>query len=108
VFDKVEVVNFEDFDANTFGKNENELTIVCTATHYEGEPCDNSAKFHSWVKQLKKSGERSAFKNMLFTIFGLGDTSYEKFNAVGKLYDQLFADLGGKRVAPMGEGNSEN
>ena len=48
------MVNFEDFDENSFGKNKDELNIVCVATHYEGEPCDNTAKFYKWVKDLKK------------------------------------------------------
>lgn len=46
VFDNIEVINFEDFDAKTFGKSKEVLNIMCVATHYEGEPCDNTARFY--------------------------------------------------------------
>ena len=80
------------------------MTLVCVATHYEGEPCDNTVKFHKWVKSLKTK----PFSNLKFSIFGLGDTAYEQFNAMGKLFDTKFEALGGTRVWDMGVGNSDN
>lgn len=41
-------------------------------------------------------------------MFGLGDTAYEHFNAVGKFLDQTLEKMGGQRVWRFGEGNSEN
>ena len=84
------MVNFEDYDESTFGKSQDELSIVCVATHYEGEPCDNTAKFYKWVKDLKKQNEKTAFENMRYTVFGLGDTAYEQFNAMGIFFDKAF------------------
>ena len=77
------------------------------ATHYEGEPCDNTAEFYKWVKDLKKSNDTKAFQNLNYTVFGLGDTAYEHFNAMGRYFDKIFGNLGAKRVHQMGEGNSE-
>jgi len=105
VFDETRVVNFEDFDKDTFGKYANEINVVCVATHYEGEPCDNTAAFYKWIKQMKKDAKR--LNQLRFTVFGLGDTQYEQFNAMGKYFDQTFQDLKGIRLYKMGEGNSE-
>ena len=44
---------------------------------------------------------------MKFTIFGLGDTSYEQFNEMGIQFDKKFEELGGERVFAMGSGNAE-
>ena len=100
-------MNFEDFNKETFGQEPDAITIVCVATHYEGEPCDNTADFVEWLKELKKQKQR-LFSNFKFTIFGLGDTVYENFNAMGKLFDQQFEAMGGTRIYPAGTGNSEN
>ena len=44
---------------------------------------------------------------MDFAVFGLGDTVYENFNAIGKYVDSVFAEMGGSRLVEMGVGNSE-
>ena len=44
---------------------------------------------------------------MRFTIFGLGDTSYEQYNEMGKQFDQMFEQLGGIRAFDMACGNAE-
>ena len=51
--------------------------IVVVATHYEGDPCDNTKKFTKWIKELMKTKENEEFKGIKYVIFGLGDTSYE-------------------------------
>ena len=90
VFENIQVVNFEDFDEKTFGKNKDELNIVCVATHYEGEPCDNTAKFYKWIKDLKKANDKTVLNDLNYTIFGLGDTAYDKFNEMGRYFDKVF------------------
>ena len=44
---------------------------------------------------------------MKFSIFGLGDTSYEQYNEMGKEFDAGFEELGGQRVHEMACGNAE-
>lgn len=44
---------------------------------------------------------------MKFVAFGLGDTSYEQFNAMGKYFNSTFEELGGERIYKYGEGNAE-
>jgi NADPH-ferrihemoprotein reductase len=45
---------------------------------------------------------------MKFTIFGLGDTSYEQYNEMGKVFDESLEKLGGVRIYEMGVGNAEH
>jgi sulfite reductase alpha subunit-like flavoprotein len=44
---------------------------------------------------------------MHYTVFGLGDTAYEKYNEIGKYFDNVFTELGATRVYPLGLGNSQ-
>ena len=44
---------------------------------------------------------------MKFAIFGLGDTSYEQYNEMGRVFDESFEKLGGSRFHDMGVGNAE-
>ena len=95
----------DDHDKSTFGQVKDELTLVCVATHYEGEPTDNTAEFYRWTQELKREKSK-LFKNLNFGVFGLGDTAYEKYNSMGKYFDKIFEDLGGQRMIEAGVGNS--
>lgn len=101
------MIDFEDFTPETFSKHP--LVIICVATHYEGDPCDNSKKFYKWFKEQHKGKEAnsSLLKEVNYAIFGLGDTSYEQFNAIGKHIDTGMEELGAKRIYKYGEGNAE-
>lgn len=101
---KADVIDFNSFSEETFPKHK--MVIVCVATHYEGDPCDNTRNFHKWFKKIMKSKDKP-FSGMNFTIFGLGDTSYEQYNEMGKQFDEGFEKLGAKRLFDMGVGNAE-
>jgi NADPH-ferrihemoprotein reductase len=78
------------------------------ATHYEGDPCDNTKKFFKWLKKLVKESKASKpFTGMKYMIFGLGDTSYELYNEMGKYFDTEFEALGAERIYEMECGNAE-
>ena len=70
------VIDFNNFTPEKFCKHK--LVIVCVATHYEGDPCDNTKAFYKWLKGLlRDKANPTPFQGMKFAIFGLGDTSYE-------------------------------
>lgn len=46
-------------------------------------------------------------KGTNFIVFGLGDTSYEQYNIMGKFFNETFEELGAERVYKYGEGNAE-
>ena len=81
--------------------------IVCVATHYEGDPCDNTKKFTKWIKELRRTKQTDIFKGMKFVMFGLGDTSYEQYNFMGKYFSEAFEELGGEKLYKYGEANAE-
>ena len=99
------VVDYNDFKEETWLSHK--LVIVCVATHYEGDPTDNSRNFYKWLKKLIKDKEAKPFTGMRFAIFGLGDTSYEQYNEMGNQFNTMFHQLGGERVFEMGVGNAE-
>jgi len=43
-----------------------------------------------------------------FAVFGLGNTQYEQYNAMGKLTDEGLGKVGGVRVADLGTGDDDN
>ena len=55
------------------------------------------------TNQSKKSGAEVSF-----AVFGLGDSSYSRFNEAGRLLDQRLAELGGRRLCPIGLGNDKD
>jgi len=101
---KLDVVDFNNFSEENFPKHK--LVIICVATHYEGDPCDNTRNFYKWFKKILKSKDK-VFSGMQYTIFGLGDTSYEQYNEMGKQFDEGFEKLGAERIYKMGDGNAE-
>ena len=102
---KADVIDFNAFKEETFPKHK--LAIIVVATHYEGDPCDNTRNFYKWFKKLLKSAGDKPFNGMNFTIFGLGDTSYEQYNEMGNQFDAGFEKLGASRIFDAGVGNAE-
>jgi NADPH-ferrihemoprotein reductase len=99
--------------------------IVLAATYGEGEPTDNATAFVAALKGAIHSGAWVAADNgetkddqskdpavslegLDFCVFGLGNRQYEHYNAMGKIFDEGFETLGGKRVCPIGLGDDDN
>lgn len=49
------VCDLEKFEPAEFTKDK--FAIFVLATHYEGDPCDNSKAFHKWMKLECKKAE---------------------------------------------------
>ncbi|KAL4472596.1 hypothetical protein ABPG74_018545 [Tetrahymena malaccensis] len=98
------VEDLKDFKQEFFTKGDN-LVILCMATHGEGDPTDNAKEFFEWIKNYQ---EDNAFKNIRYTVFGLGNTQYEHYNAMGRQTNQHFERLGAKRVYKYGEGDDNS
>eukprot|EP00347_Sterkiella_histriomuscorum_P023964 403332775 len=99
------VLDFEHFNVEEFSKHE--LAIICMSTHYEGDPCDNSKKVYKWLRDQRKVKDEKPCKSMRYTVFGLGDTSYEQYNVIGRFFNEGLEVLGGERIYKYGEGNAE-
>lgn len=96
--------------------------IFLCSTYGEGEPTDNSLSFVMELKsrigfavdmeEEKKDSEPPLVEPCLagleYCVFGLGNTQYEHYNAMGKFFDSAIEKLGGNRVAPIGLGDDDN
>ncbi|KAJ1927757.1 NAPDH-dependent diflavin reductase [Tieghemiomyces parasiticus] len=83
-----------------------EYVVFVVATTGQGEEPDNMKQF--WRFLLKKSIPVDALDRMRFTVFGLGDSSYAKFNyPARKLYRRLL-QLGAQCFYDRGEGDDQH
>ena len=75
------------------------LAVFCVATYGEGDPTDNAQALYDWLQE--GNGD---VKGLRYAVFGLGNSTYEHFNAMGKVVDKKLSDMNGKRVHPLGLG----
>lgn len=109
---KAMVADLEDYDyenLDTFP--EDKVAMFVLATYGEGEPTDNAVDFFEFV-----SGEDVSFSNgggpedrplgkMKFVAFGLGNNTYEHYNAMVRKVDAALVKLGASRISAAGEGD---
>lgn len=63
---------------------ENKNCVFIMATHYEGDPPDNAAKFWDWFSDEQSCGPDYLSEHK-FTCFALGNTDYERtFARIGQ------------------------
>lgn len=76
------------------------LFFFLIATYGEGEPTDNAVEFFNWLE-----GDVDQMANIKFTVFGLGNSTYEFYNAMAAKVDEKFEGFGAERFAPYGQGD---
>ncbi|EPS38440.1 hypothetical protein H072_7831 [Dactylellina haptotyla CBS 200.50] len=82
------------------------LAIFMCPTTGQGDMPENMHKF--WRFLLRKKLPAALLQNMNFTTFGLGDSTYPKFNwAVKKLHKRIL-QLGGTEFYIRGEGDAQH
>lgn len=84
------------------GEVENSMAIFVVATYGEGDPTDNAQEFYEWLQN-----DRDDLECLNFAVFGLGNKTYEHFNAMGRFVDKRLEEMGAKRVFEMGEGDDD-
>jgi len=81
------------------------LVVLCSTTG-QGEFPKNARKF--WKFMLKKKLPGDLLNHLYFTTFGLGDSSYPKFNwAIKKLHNRLL-QLGGVEISKRAESDEQS
>ncbi|CAN3356823.1 NADPH--cytochrome P450 reductase [Diutina catenulata] len=88
--------DFENFDEIA---NETLVFFIC-ATYGEGEPTDDAVDFVEWL-----DNEADTLSTLRYSVFGLGNSTYEFFNAVGRKINQKLEDKGAEQFSPYGEGD---
>ncbi|KAK2629509.1 hypothetical protein QTJ16_000329 [Diplocarpon rosae] len=77
------------------------LVVLVTSTTGQGEFPKNCRRL--WTSLLKKSLPKTYLEGLQYTTFGLGDSSYAKFNRAARLLHVRFQGLGAKEIFPRGE-----
>lgn len=93
-FDMEDLTNLTEID--------NHLAIFCLATYGEGDPTDNALEFYEWLNNSAQD-----LNGLKFTVFGLGNKTYEHFNETAKVVDKRLSELGGVRIHDLGTGDDD-
>ncbi|KAI4878818.1 hypothetical protein NFI96_033302 [Prochilodus magdalenae] len=78
------------------------LAVFCMATYGEGEPTDNAQDFYDWMQTTD-----CCLEGVHFAVFGLGNKTYDHFNAMGKYTDKRLTELGASRIFDLGLGDDD-
>ncbi|XP_067451992.1 P450 (cytochrome) oxidoreductase b [Thunnus thynnus] len=81
----------------------NSLAIFCMATYGEGDPTDNAQDFYDWLQE----NDDEDLSGLNYTVFALGNKTYEHYNAMGKYVDKRLEELGAKRIYDLGLGDDD-
>jgi sulfite reductase alpha subunit-like flavoprotein len=77
-------------------KNDENIVIIITSTHGNGDSPENAAQFWRHIKNRKLNNEY--FKNMKYIILGLGDSNYVNFCGFAKKIDKRLLDLNASKI----------
>ena len=76
------------------------------STTGDGDP--PTMMINSWRFLLRADLPKNSLSNLNFSVFGLGDSSYEKFNAMAKKVTQRLIDLGANLFHKVGLGDYQH
>ncbi|CAN8102393.1 unnamed protein product [Discula destructiva] len=82
------------------------FVIFVTSTTGQGEFPANATAF--WKSLLRKKLPPSCLSHLHYTIFGLGDSSYPKFNWASRKLRKRLLQLGANEVYASGEGDERH
>jgi len=71
-------------------------TLIIVTSTFKGTFPPNAHMFWDRLNKIDKSN--AGFENMKFAVFGLGDSTKEKFCEAARLIDEKFESLGAKRI----------
>jgi sulfite reductase alpha subunit-like flavoprotein len=97
----VEVSGVDDFDLENLLLAS--LVVFVVSTTGQGEPPSNMCKF--WKAVMKKGLPVGLFSNMNYTVFGLGDSSYENYNVIARKLFIRLKQLGATPICDKGLGD---
>uniref|UniRef100_A0A0K8RSJ7 NADPH--cytochrome P450 reductase n=1 Tax=Crotalus horridus TaxID=35024 RepID=A0A0K8RSJ7_CROHD len=89
-------------DLTHLSEIEKSLAIFCMATYGEGDPTDNAQDFYDWLQDTD-----AKLSGIKYAVFGLGNKTYEHFNAMGKFVDKRLEELGAQRIFELGLGDDD-
>jgi len=99
--------------SDTSDDNGRPRAIILAATYGEGEPTDNATELVNAMNEIMEvnknpTASTALLKDLDYCVFGLGNTEYEIFNAMGKFFDSSLDTLGGNRIMKLGVGDDSD
>ena len=101
-----EDIDYEEMENLKSSEIDKPVIIMCLATYGEGEPTDNFQEMYDWL--MEEDREEDMLEGCYFSIFGLGNRTYEYFNAMGKKVDKRLEELGCERLHIVGLGDDND
>ncbi|EXJ84070.1 NADPH-ferrihemoprotein reductase [Capronia epimyces CBS 606.96] len=106
---KTLVADVEDYDyENLVDFPSDSVAVFVLATYGEGEPTDNAVDFYEFLTDPNtafSSDRERPLKTLKYSMFGLGNSTYEHYNAVVRKVDQSLETHGARRLCATGEGD---
>eukprot|EP00761_Pharyngomonas_kirbyi_P002362 gb/GECH01002366.1/.p1 GENE.gb/GECH01002366.1/~~gb/GECH01002366.1/.p1 ORF type:complete len:612 (+),score=138.92 gb/GECH01002366.1/:1-1836(+) len=82
------------------------LAVFVVATTGQGDPPDNMVRF--WRFLLRKDLPKDSLSSLEFAVLGLGDSSYQKYNFMGKRLYRRLLQLGANNVYRRGDADDQH
>ncbi|KAI9727015.1 MAG: NADPH-cytochrome P450 reductase [Cirrosporium novae-zelandiae] len=109
---KTMIADLEEYDYENLDIfPEDKVAMFVLATYGEGEPTDNAVEFYELITgddasfSEGASPEESPLKSLSYVTFGLGNNTYEHYNAMVRRVDIALRKLGATRIGEAGEGD---
>ncbi|GFP85303.1 NADPH-dependent diflavin oxidoreductase 1 [Phtheirospermum japonicum] len=100
----VSVLSIDEFQPSDLPNQEAVIFVVSTTG--QGENPDSMKGF--WRFLLQKNLTREWLEGVNYAVFGLGDSSYQKYNFVAKKLDKRLSDLGAMAIIERGLGDDQH
>lgn len=99
------VQSLDDFDVSQ-NLPRVKIAVFCVATTGDGVVPGSMKK--AWQFLLRKSLDSGWLDGVKVAVFGLGDSSYDKYNAVARKLDARLHQLGAEHLLPRGLGDDQH
>lgn len=104
------VCDTEDYDFEKLDQlPEDCCAFFVMATYGEGDPTDNAVTFFQNMcdESFEFSKGEHKLEGLKYVMFALGNTTYERFNYVGRTLDKNLIEMGAQRIGERGEGDDD-
>ncbi|KAL4465858.1 hypothetical protein ABPG74_004095 [Tetrahymena malaccensis] len=95
------LIHLGDFDATNFTNMDRAIFVI--STYGVGGPTSDAQVFYEWISQQE---DPKLLSHMKYTVFGLGNSTFENFAGFGVKIDSKLEQLGAKRLYPLGKGDA--
>ncbi|XP_004489118.1 NADPH-dependent diflavin oxidoreductase 1 isoform X1 [Cicer arietinum] len=100
----INLISLHQYDPSLLPQEEAVIFVVSTTG--QGDTPDAMKVF--WRFLLQRNLSRDWLKGVLYAVFGLGDSGYQKYNFVAKKLDKRLMDLGGTAILERGLGDDQH